>query len=275
MFPFIKKLEKFAYIIIPENSVADKTSLLDERLLVTPPVALSHAKNITVEMAHTAKHAIIGSLDIVENFDRKLVDKIKDYENKADMYEDRLGDYLVKLCKESLSSSDSREASSLLHCIGDFERISDHAVNIMEVSEELSEKNISFTPDAKREIKVMCDALREIISLTVDAFEHSDLEKAKLIEPLEETIDYLRSRLKEGHVTRLKNGDCTIETGFIFSDFLINCERVADHCSNIAACMLETSHKSFEMHDYLSKVKDAANNDFIAQCEHYRKKYAI
>lgn len=275
LFPFIKKLEKLAYIIIPENSVADKTSLLDERLLVTPPVALSHAKNITVEMAHTAKNAIDGSLNIIESFDRKLVDKIKDYENKADMYEDRLGDYLVKLCKESLSSSDSREASSLLHCIGDFERISDHAVNIMEVSEELSEKNISFTPDAKREIKVMCDALKEIISLTVDAFEHSDLKKAKSIEPLEETIDYLRSKLKEGHVTRLKNGECTIETGFIFSDFLINCERVADHCSNIAACMLETSHESFEMHGYLSKIKDAANNDFITQCEHYRKKYAI
>lgn len=275
MFPFIKKLEKLAYIIIPKNSVADKTSLLDERLLVTPPVALSHAKNITVEMAHTAKDAIIGSLDIMESFDLKLVDIIKNYESKADMYEDRLGDYLVKLCRESLSSSDSREASSLLHCIGDFERISDHAVNIMEVSEELSEKNISFTPGAKREIKVMCDALREIISLTVDAFEHSDLEKAKSIEPLEETIDYLRARLKEGHVTRLKSGESTIETGFIFSDFLINCERVADHCSNIAACLLETAHERFEMHDYLSKVKDASNNDFIAQCEQYRQKYAI
>ena len=275
MLPFVKQLEKLAYIIIPENNVKEKDSLLDERLLVTPPIALSHAKKVSVEMAHIAKDAIDNSLNVMGSFDSKLVDKIKKNESKADMYEDRLGDYLVKLCRETLSATDSREASSLLHCIGDFERISDHAVNISEVSEELSDKNISFTPDAQREIKVMCDALREIIYLTVDAFEHNNLEKAKSVEPLEETIDYLRSKLKEGHVTRLKNGECTIETGFIFSDFLINCERVADHCSNIAACMLETAHNSFEMHDYLSKVKDSTNNDFIDQCEHYRKKYAI
>lgn len=275
MFPFIKKLEKLAYLIIPESEVKDKDKLLDERLFITPPVALSQAKNISVEMARTSKKAIESSLDIIEKFDIKLIDEIKEYEKKADMYEDRLGDYLVKLCREPLSSKDSREASFLLHCIGDFERISDHAVNIMEVSEELSQKQISFTPDAKKEIGVMCNALREIISITVDAFEHSDLEKAKLVEPLEETIDLLRSKLKEGHVTRLANGECTIETGFIFSDLLINCERVADHCSNIAACMLETSQESFEMHGYLSKVKDSANNDFIRLCEEYRKKYAI
>lgn len=275
MLPFIKQLEKLAYIIIPENNVKEKGNLLDERLLVTPPVALSHARNVTVEMAKISKNAITASLDIMENFNAKLTNTIKDYETKADMYEDRLGDYLVKLCRESLSSADSREASSLLHCIGDFERISDHAVNIMEVSEELNDKGINFTPDAQREIKVICNALREIISITVDAFADSDLEKAKSVEPLEETIDYLRTKLKEGHVSRLKDGECTIETGFIFSDFLINCERVADHCSNIAACMLETAHNSFEMHDYLSKIKDSGDSDFIRQCEYYKQKYAI
>ncbi len=275
LFPFIKQLEKLAYLVIPENNVKDKNILLDERLLVTPPVALSQARNITVKMAHTSAEAFTQSLDMIEKYDKKTADNIKALEEETDMYEDRLGDYLVKVCRENLSASDSREASSLLHCIGDFERISDHAVNIMKDARELYDKSISFSPDANHEIKVMCDALREIITLTVDAYEHTDLKQAKSVEPLEETIDYLRAKLKEGHITRLKQGECTIETGFIFSDFLINCERVSDHCSNIAACMLETSHNSFEMHDYLSKVKDAPSADFIKQCEHYRQKYAI
>ena len=275
LFPFIKQLERLAYIVIPESEAKEKNKLLDERLLVTPSVALSQAKNVSVEMAHTAKNAIVSSLDLIQNFDSKLVEKVNNYESKADMYEDNLGDYLVKLCRENLTSSDSREASLLIHCIGDFERISDHAVNISDVAAELDEKSILFTDSARREINVMCDALKEIITLTIDAFEYSDLEKAKLIEPLEETVDYLRSKLKEGHVTRLKNGECTIESGFIFSDFLINCERVSDHCSNIAACMLETAHESFEMHEYLSRVKDSEDSEFKKQYEYYKKKYAI
>lgn len=275
MLPFIKQLEKLAYIVIPDNEEKDKKQLLDERLLVTPPVALSHAKNITVKMAHTSRSAIEASLDLIGNFDSKTADKVNFYEDTADMYEDSLGDYLVKLCRESLSANDSREVSSLLHCIGDFERISDHAVNICDVARELDDKGIVFSEAAQREIKVMCNALREIISLTVDAFEHSDLEKAQSVEPLEETVDYLRAKLKEGHVARLKGGECTIETGFIFSDFLINCERVSDHCSNIAACMLETAHESFEMHGYLSRIKDGTESNFKKQCEFYRKKYAL
>ena len=275
LFPFIKQLEKLAYIIIPETEEKDKKKLLDERLLVTPPVALSHAKNVTVKMAHTAKFSIDSSLKLIEKFDNKLLEETHKAEEKADMYEDALGDYLVKLCRESLNASDSREVSALLHCIGDFERISDHAVNISDVAVELDTKGIDFTPEAKHEIKVMCDALREIIALTTEAFEHNDIQKAQLVEPLEETVDYLRSRLKDGHVARLKNGECTIETGFIFSDFLINCERVSDHCSNIAACMIETAHESLHMHEYLSRVKDGTENDFNKQCEYYRQKYAL
>lgn len=275
LFPFIKQLEKLAYIVIPDTDAKDKKQLLDERLLVTPPVALSHAKHISVKMAHTAKDSIISSLSLIENFDKKLVDEVKAAEAKADMYEDSLGDYLVKLCRESLNASDSREVSSLLHCIGDFERISDHAVNISDVAVELNEKGIGFTESAQREIKVMCSALREIITLTIEAFETNDLTKAQSIEPLEETVDYLRAKLKEGHVKRLQQGECTIESGFIFSDFLINCERVSDHCSNIAACMMETAHDSFEMHEYLSRVKDGTENDFKKQCEYYRQKYAL
>ncbi len=275
LFPFIKQLEKLAYMIIPETQEKEKKLLLDERLLITPPVALSHAKNITVKMAHTAKESIISSLELMDKYNSKLVEEIKACETKADMYEDTLGDYLVKLCRENLSAKDSREVSALLHCIGDFERISDHAVNISEVATELNDKRIVFSENARREINVMCSALSEIVTLTIEAFETNDLTKAQLIEPLEETVDYLRSKLKEGHVMRLKDGECTIETGFIFSDFLINCERVSDHCSNIAACMLETAHDSFEMHEYLSRVKDGKENDFKKQCEIYRKKYAI
>ena len=275
LFPFIKQLEKLAYIIIPETDEKDKKKLLDERLLVTPPVALSHAKNVTVQMAQTSKLAIESALKLIDKFDEKILEETRTAEEKADMYEDVLGDYLVKLCRESLNASDSREVSSLLHCIGDFERISDHAVNISDVAVELNSKSIAFTSDAKHEIKVMCDALREIIELTTDAFTNNDLAKAKLVEPLEETVDHLRARLKDGHIMRLKNGECTIETGFIFSDFLINCERVSDHCSNIAACMIETAHESMHMHEYLSGVKDGTEADFNKQCEFYRQKYAL
>lgn len=275
LFPFIKQLEKLAYIIIPETQEKEKKQLLDERLLVTPPVALSHAKNVTLKMAHTVKRSIILSLDLIEKYDSKIVDEVAENEKKADMYEDTIGDYLVKLCKENLTASDSLEVSALLHCIGDFERISDHAVNISDVAKELNDKGILFSKNATREIRVMCNALREIITLTIEAFETNDLAKAQLVEPLEETVDYLRSKLKEGHVARLKQSECTIETGFIFSDFLINCERVSDHCSNIAACMLEAAHDSFEMHEYLSRVKDGTENDFKKQCQYYREKYAI
>ena len=275
LFPFIKQLEKIAYLVIPDTQEKEKKQLLDERLLITPPVALSHAKKITTKMAHTAQKSIIASLDLIEKYDAKLVDEVTENEKKADMYEDTLGDYLVKLCRENLSAHDSREVSALLHCIGDFERISDHAVNLSDVATELNEKGIVFSEGATKEIKIMCSALREIITLTIEAFEENDLAKAQLVEPLEETVDYLRSKLKEGHVARLTQGDCTIETGFIFSDFLINCERVSDHCSNIAACMLETAHDSFEMHEYLSRVKNGTENDFKKQCEFYRQKYAL
>lgn len=275
LFPFIKQLEKLAYITIKDTDVKDKKLLLDERLLVTPTVALSHARNITVKMAHTAKKSIISSLNLIDRYDDKLVEEVSLSEKKADMYEDSLGGYLVRLCRENLSAPDSREVSALLHCIGDFERISDHAVNISEVATELNQKKIIFSGDAKREIGVVCSALREIVTLTIEAFEEGDLKKAQSVEPLEETVDYLCAKLKEGHISRLKNGECTIEIGFIFSDFLINCERVSDHCSNIAACMLETAHHSFEMHDYLSRVKGGSENDFKKQCEYYRQKYEL
>ena len=275
LFPFLKQLEKLAYVIIPENNEKEKKKLLDERLLVTAPVALSHARNISVKMAHTAKNSIIAALELIDKYNEKLVREVVEYEKKSEMYEDTIGDYLVKLCKENLTAPDSREVSSLLHPIGDFERISDHAVNITEVAAELFDKRILFSEKAKKEISVLCDALREIITLTIEAFEANDLEKAKLIEPLEETVDYICGMLKERHITRLKNGKSTIETGFIFSDFLINCERISDHCSNIAVCILETSLSSFEMHKYLSQVKESKENDFKKQYEFYKNKYTI
>ena len=275
LFPFIKRLEKLAYAIIPETRQRENKQLLDERLLVTPSVALSHAKNVTIRMSQTAKKAIICALELMDKYNFKLVQEVREYEEKADMYEDTLGGYLVRLCRENLSAKDSREISQLLHCIGDFERISDHAVNISDVAAELDEKKIVFSRDTRHEIKVMCSALREIITLTTEAFETNDLSKAQVIEPLEETVDYLCTKLKEGHVLRLKNGEHTIETGFIFSDFLINCERVSDHCSNIAACMIETAKGSFEMHEYLSRVKAGRENDFEKIYAFYREKYTI
>lgn len=275
MFPFTKGLEKLSKIIIRDDEKDDTESILDFRLLATPSVAISQAKRVTNEMALVAKDSLINSLKLVGKYDGAEAEKIRKQEGMADKYEDVLGTYLVKLSRESLIEGDSHEVSNLLHCIGDFERISDHAVNIVESAEELKDKGIVFSPEAVREIDVMKAALTEILENTYKAFENENLEAAKKIEPLEQIIDKLKKKLRTNHILRLKDDACTIETGFIFSDLLTNFERVADHCSNIAVCLLSIANDSFDTHEYLQHVKTDGGNDFRQTYESYNEKYFV
>ena len=191
------------------------------------------------------------------------------------MYEDKLGTYLVKLSRESLNMDDSHEISNLLHTIGDFERMSDHAVNIYEVALEIHEKGLKFSEDAVKEIKVITAALNEILDMTTKAFIDEDIELAKCVEPLEQIIDSLIKKMKARHIVRLQKDECTIETGFVFSDLISNYERVADHCSNVAVCLIQIANDSFDTHEYLSHVKGDGENDFVERYETYKNKYRI
>ena len=242
LFPFTKQLEKIANFVIRTESGSKKSSkapvFLDERLLNTPSFAASECNNLTVKMARTAQDNILLALRMLQNYDKKQVEKVLKTENDLDTYEDRLGSFLVKLSGKELSDSDSRTTSKLLHCIGDLERIGDHAVNLVKSADEIHEKGISFSSEARKELTILTKALEEILALTTEAFETDSVETAKKVEPLEQAIDFITSEIKSRHVRRLQNGECTIETGFILSDLLNNYERVSDHCSNIAVAII-------------------------------------
>lgn len=277
LFPFTKGLEKLAYLIIREDSndkKEEKASLLDERLLATPSVAIARAKDVTDHMAILSRNSLFSAMSLIDCYNSEKNAEIMANEEIVDKYEDKLGTYLVKLSRESLSVHDSHEISNLLHSIGDFERMSDHAVNLAEVAEEIHSKKIAFSSDGMKEIKVISRAITEILNLTTDAFIKEDLELAKQVEPLEQLIDRLKSKMKNRHVQRVRKNECSIETGFVFSDLLTNYERVADHCSNIAVCLIEVANDSFETHEYLSNVK-GGENDFAQRYEAYKQKYVI
>ena len=275
MFPFTKGLEKLSMMIIRDNDKKEQQSVLDERLLSTPPVAIVQAKNVADKMAFIAKDSLIRAMELIGNYDEKEAELVREDESRVDEYEDILGTYLVKLSRESLSQDDSHEISNLLHCIGDFERISDHAVNIVESAEEIAEKKIVFSPEAQRELEVVKAALTEILENTFKAFETENLELAMKIEPLEQIIDTLKTKLRANHITRLQADNCTIETGFVFSDLLTNIERTADHCSNIGVCLISVAHDSFDTHEYLHHVKEGGESNFNEVYALYKEKYSI
>ena len=278
LFPFIKWLEKLAYLIIKEdgpNGKEEKISLLDERLLATPSVAIARAKDVTDHMAVLSRDSLFLAMSLIKDFSSEKAAIIRENEEIVDKYEDKLGTYLVKLSRESLSLDDSHEISNLLHSIGDFERMSDHAVNLAEVAEEIFTKKIMFSSDGMKEIQVISRAVAEILTLTTDAFMKEDLELAKQVEPLEQLIDRLKNKMKNRHIQRVRKNECSIETGFVFSDLLTNYERVADHCSNVAVCLIEVANDSFETHEYLSNVKGSGGNDFAQRYEAYKQKYVI
>ena len=277
IFPFYKQLEKLSHIIIRDKDDEEEvTNALDERLFTTPSVAVGMATDVTLKMAEVSYNAFKKSLELYNgNYDQKLADEIRDLEGKADQYEDALGSYLVKLSALDLDLRDSEQITKLLHLIGDLERISDHAVNIVESAEEIKEKKIAFSADATREIAVLESAVSEILDITYRALLGNDLKLAAEVEPLEEVIDDIRDQIKLNHILRLQKSECTIELGFVLSDLLNNFERVADHCSNIAACVAEIARDdALDMHRYLDQIKHGSE-DFKVKYTSYRAKYTI
>ncbi|MBE6562555.1 MAG: Na/Pi cotransporter family protein [Ruminococcaceae bacterium] len=275
LFPFRGALEKLANIIMKEKDGENiEHSMLDDRLLATPSVAIAEANDITYKMADIAQKSIGLSFDLVHKYDDKEAKNVLDFEDMLDKYEDRLGTYLVQLSSRSMSDADTNRVSKMLHVIGDFERLGDHAVNILKVAEELRDKKLSFSENATQELKVLMEALNEILDITFMAYKNNDVALATRVEPLEQVIDELVAIVKTGHIKRLQAGICTIEMGFILSDLINNCERISDHCSNIAVTVIELAHNSFDTHKYLQKVKHG-NEEFDETFEEFSKKYEI
>ena len=275
--PFYKQLEKLAVLTIKDKEDEDdeKSSPLDERLLATPTIAVERASEVTGAMANVSCKALRNAMQLFENYDAKLAEKVRKQENKADNYEDSLGSYLIKINEHDVDEQDSKQINKLLHIIGDFERISDHAVNIVESIEEINDKKLDFSDEAKRELSVMRAAVADILALTESAFIENSLEKAKAVEPLEQVIDGLKNKIKRNHVRRLQANECTIEHGFILADLLNNFERVSDHCSNIAECVIEISEKELiDSHKYMREMK-IDNEYFDTKYKEYKGKYSI
>ncbi len=275
--PFTKLLEKLACATVKgsDKKGDEYTDMLDERLLETPAVAIDRCKRVACHMAELSIKSFQKSIRMLDTYDAKLAQEVRDEEGKVDIYEDELGSYLVKLSARSMDEQDSLETTKLLHMIGDLERISDHAVNILESAEEIRDKNVAFSQYAVDELAVMKNAVDEILSITLDAFLAGDLERARSVEPLEQVIDDLRDQIKLRHTIRLQKNLCSIELGFILSDILTNLERVSDHCSNIAGCLIEISqNESLDLHNYLKRVHKGGE---IYNREHqqYEEKYAL
>lgn len=275
--PFTTQLEKLACLTIRNKKGEEDAQMpmLDERLLVTPGVAIEQCRNVCIKMAELTRKTIVDALSMVDNYDAKKAAEIIESETAIDIYEDKIGSYLLKVTAKDLNEHDSKVASKLLHTIGDLERISDHAVNIVEAAEEMHQKKIRFSDEALKEIDVITDAVEEILNKSVDAFIASDITLAKQVEPLEDVIDDLRTELKTRHIERLREGKCTIELGFIHSDLLTNLERVSDHCSNIAVCMIQVKENNMDTHEYMNVLKRAEGSEFNTALEGYRAKYAL
>ncbi|MBD5548029.1 MAG: Na/Pi cotransporter family protein [Lachnospiraceae bacterium] len=283
MYPFTWVLEKLAYLTIPESAeetqileaTKKEIQILDPRFLDTPRIALEQCKNAAVDMANYAKDALFMAIGLMDKFDKKTSEKVIDLEELVDYYEDELGSYLVKLSSKHLTAKDSQELSILLHCIGDFERISDHAINIMESAKEMYEKDLYFSKKAEEELEVFTKAIKEIINTSITVFQEEDLNLARMVEPLEEVIDHLNSEIKKRHIKRLRKGKCTIEMGFVLSDITTNYERVSDHCSNIALCLLQLNEENFDTHEYQINLSSKDNVAFMEKVKQLRECYAL
>ena len=278
LLPFRNALEKLATLTIrdvKEEEVRDGIRLLDERFLEKPAFAIAQTRKAAAEMAQAAKEALFLSISLLDDYEKENAKKVSELEDLVDRYEDELGTYLMKISNADLSNRDSQTVSMLLHCIGDFERISDHACNIMETAKQVHNKNESFSDKAREELFVYENAVKEILSMTCKAFETENTILAARVEPLEEVIDTLNDELKKKHVKRLRKGKCTIELGFVLSDITTNFERVADHCSNIAVSVIQTKEEGFESHEYLDKLKGEDNIEFTNRYKEYRKKYKL
>jgi len=275
LFPFAGLLEKLARLIIRDAKEEEAVILLDDRLMTVPSFAVAKAESVTGEMASLAKKSVRSAVGLLDRYDEKTAKAVEEMEDKIDRYEDELGTYLVKLSKKEINENDSKKISKILHTINDFERIGDHASNILDTAKEMHEKKISFSQDAKDELENLNDAITEILSITVKSFKNDDIELAEIVEPLEEVIDEIIDHVKSHHIDRLTKGECTIELGFILSDMLTNYERISDHCSNIAVAVIEAQREMFDAHEYLNNVKKNGEGRYYEYFEKYKKQYSV
>lgn len=278
LFPFIGLLEKlvcliFKEIVDEEDKDIVEISVLDDRFIVSPTIAIEQAHNVLESMASMAQKNLVRSLELMQEFSDEKYDKVLRREDKIDRYEDKLGTYLVKITSKELSPIQNKDVSKLLHTISDFERIADHAVNIAEAAKELNDKKLKFSDQAMEDILLMTDMIEEIVSGVVDAFTKNQLELAYKTEPLEELVDVYCDEMKMDHVIRVQKGECTLHQGFIFNDLLTDFERVADHCSNVAVAIIELESNTFDTHEYLLKLKQDRTANFDTFFGQYKDKY--
>lgn len=277
LLPLSGVLEKLAILTVRDDNVTEQPvgslRLLDVRFLEKPAFAVAQCVEVGRQMAELSKKALFMSLDLYDKYDEEMAAKVIEIEEEVDCYDDELGNYLVRLSSLPLSVEDNQKVTNLLHCIGDFERISDHAINIMEIAQHMNNGQLNFSSNAKKELKNYSNALREIMNLALEAFSENDMEKAILVEPLEEVIDYLHAKVKRHHVKRLQDGTCTIELGLDLEDLITNYERTADHCSNIAVGMLQTKIEGLEAHEYMIELKNESGGAFRQLFQEYKKKY--
>ncbi len=274
-FPLTGLLEKLACLTVRDTEVKEKYEMLDERLLATPAIAVDRCKSVAQTMAEIATDTIHKSTSLLSDYNEEIYESVMNGEKKVDKYEDRLGTYLVRVSSLELSVEDSAEATKLLHIISDFERISDHSVNILKSAEEIAEKKLKFSGEAQHEVSILMKAVNEIVDLAYDSFANENYDSAIQVEPLEQVVDALNATIKKNHIARLQKGTCTIELGFILNDLITNLERVSDHCSNVAGCMLEMKHNDMSIHKYLREVKKGQEQEFNHYYDYFNMKYNI
>lgn len=275
LIPFKKAIYKLCELTVKRDNDKTHTVFLDERLFNNTALAVSECHRLTNEMAEHARDSLTKAIGLISSYKAETAQYIRENEELIDKYEDKLGTYLVRLSNNELSENLSHSIARMLHSIGDFERIGDHALNICKVAEEMHNKNIHFSDEAKKEIAVITNAVTEILNMTVDSFINDDIELASHVEPLEQVIDTLNKKLKARHVARLQSGECTIELGFVFTDLLTNYERVSDHCSNVAVYTMQLPSDKLDAHKYLAKIKNAETGAFVDDFNMYAEKYSV
>lgn len=283
LLPFHRLLEKLATITVRGNDedeeemegLPTELALLDERFLEKPAFAVGHCVTVARKMAEVTEESLVLATNLLDHYDKKTAKRVAVLESQIDTFEDMLGTYMIKLSSKPLSVADNQTITTILHCSGNFERISDHAMNICETAQEMHKKDLVFSEKASAELQTYIRALRKIVSMTMQAFNTDDYDLAKHIEPLEDVIDGINSKAKKHHIKRLQKGKCTIALSVPFEDLLTNFERVSDHCSNVAVCMIQTKDDVYDTHEYLDTLKENNTPEFRAMYEEYKEKYGL